>query len=154
MVSARMVVVASPDAVSVVVEEESAASEEAGAPPPISSPAAGVGAEVVELRSTPPPPPSSGAWAPAPDQGAVATLEPPEFRPLRMVLVPGLWHRHLLLTFPAGNRTSGSRLPGTFAGALLAVRCGARDLEPAVGVASQLPDHQAAFVQGRHRRQD
>jgi hypothetical protein len=89
-----------------------------------------------------------------PDQGAVATLEPPGFRPLRMVLVPGLWHRHLLLPFPAGGRTSGSRQPGTFAGTLLAVRCGARDLEPAVGVASQLPDRQAALVQGRHRRQD
>jgi hypothetical protein len=68
--------------------------------------------------------------------------------------VPVLRHRHLLLPFPAGGRTSGSWLPGTFTGTLLAVRCGTGDLEPAIGVASQLPDHQATLVLGQHRRQD
>jgi hypothetical protein len=97
-----------------------------------------------------------------PHQGAVTALEPPGLAPLCLaaprgghplgpvvplsrggtciVLVPVLRHRHLLLSFPGGGRTSGSWLPGTFAGTLLAVRCGIRNLEPAIGVASQLPD--------------
>jgi hypothetical protein len=64
----------------------------------------------------------------------------------RIVLVPVLRHRHLLLPFPEGCRTYGSGLPGTFTGALLAVRSGTEDMEPAVGVTSQLPDCQAALV--------
>jgi hypothetical protein len=44
--------------------------------------------------------------------------------------------------------------PRDLGGALLAVERGAGDVDPTIGVASQLPDRQATLVKGRHRRQD
>jgi hypothetical protein len=70
------------------------------------------------------------------------------------VLMAELRLRLLSFPLPGGGRTSVAGPAGTLVGTLLAVGQGAGDLDPTTGVASHLPDRQAALIEGRHRRQD